>query len=759
MKKSLKNKKDLIKKIPKRKSLNKYSLNISINGTKGKNKNDTINKETVDGSYADIQAINLNGDSTNNSKANYIINPSYGKRNSKLFMYTSSFNEKKKMSNYLNNMKNHSELENVPNLEEEKIPLENSDYIEEKTNKIDYRYYPNIPEIEAVESKNKYFWLATYDRLMKKSKIIKILNYYYDTLSQKEPENNADNSYYKKEDYKQKLKLMNEKYNFKEKTMIIEGYEIYFVKKHGKPFVRQKKGEKLFVKLYLLTLEQINQVFSYINRLEYKKYINDVDFRIQKNSFKIINTLNNTLYNYLKIIFLGTFMNIKILLFSHKTKNDSSEKSNANIVNTINDLPPSNKIAKIIKELMINFPDFSKKYFIEYLMNPKDNNSDIPRQDKELLFRKTDEVSSLLLNDKNIYNSSLIKRNIVIRNIVNEIPTNTSSSLEEISKINDINLTKNIVKKVENNHNINNEPNCSDFLSNIKKEIKTISNELKEKNSNRNKNYNIKNELDRAKSSNKVKIKNSNNKNYKSRNDCSMKTIDNIRENTGIINKIINKSKKNIKKDNSLNDHIINKNQNKYDSFRNNSKIIYDEKMKLNKNNKNILNINLIKGKNKKVINDSKKMIYDLNNTNRNEEKEFKIRSSRNDLKINRIKNNSNTYKTICFNSNSINDDIKSIKIGSIKPKKPIKILSSVKKIISQKINKILDDRNQNICLENESNNTISIDYIKNNHFHIEKWDKSIKSSKYKIESIINYDLKNNNNKYITPLKKKFSHY
>jgi hypothetical protein len=528
MKKNLKNKNDLINKIPKKKSMNKFSLNLSINGTNkliGKNKNDTINKETVDGSNADSQTNYLNRESSNNLKVNYCKNPSNGKTNSQLFMYTSSFNEKKKMSNYLNNTKNHSEMENVPNKEEEIIPGENSEYTEEKTNKIDYRYYPNIPEIEANENIKKYYWLATYDKLMKETKIAKILNYYYDTLSQKETENYAENSDYKEDGYENKLKLMKEKYNFIEKTMIIEGYEIYFVKKHGKPFVRQKKGEKLFIKLYLLTLEQINQIFSYINRLEYKKYINDIDFNIHKNSFKIINNLNQKIYNYSKVFFLGTFMNIKIFLFSHKTKSDSSRNNNVNSINTVNDLPPSNKLAKIIKELMINFPDFSKKYFIDYLMKSKDNNNDKSIHDKELLNRKMNEVSSLILtNDKNNRNSNLTNRNIVIRNIVNGIPT-TPSSLEDINKINDISssfigtsIKESKEKKVLNNQNTNNEPICSDFLPNIKNKIETKSKGSKEKR-HYSKSNNIKRkELNRKKSSNKANI--NNNKSCKSRNEC-----------------------------------------------------------------------------------------------------------------------------------------------------------------------------------------------------------------------------------------------
>jgi hypothetical protein len=143
-------------------------------------------------------------------------------------------------------------------------------------------------------------------------------------------------------------------------------------------------------------------------------------------------------------------------------------------------------------------------------------------------------------------------------------------------------------------------------------------------------------------------------------------------------------------------------------------------------------------------------------------EKEFAIRSSRNNLKVNKIKSNSNsrTYKTICINTNSLNADIKSVKMENIKTKKGLKILPTMKKIISQKMNKILDDKNTNIGIENQSNNAISINYIKKNDLHIENSNNPIKSLKYNtIETKINDDLENKNNEYITPLKKKFFYY
>ena len=74
-----------------------------------------------------------------------------------------------------------------------------------------------MPEIEGNIDKNKsLYWLATYDKLMKKSKIIKILSYYNDSLTQKNSEVfviEDANSDYKEEETKERLKMINEKYN------------------------------------------------------------------------------------------------------------------------------------------------------------------------------------------------------------------------------------------------------------------------------------------------------------------------------------------------------------------------------------------------------------------------------------------------------------------------------------------------------------------------------------------------------------------
>jgi hypothetical protein len=86
------------------------------------------------------------------------------------------------------------------------------------------------------------------------------LNYYTELSSSSKKNNeilikNNDEELNKK-DKNNKIK----KYNFKEKSMILEGYEIYFLKKYNKPFIRPKKDGHIFIKLYLLSLDQINKI-------------------------------------------------------------------------------------------------------------------------------------------------------------------------------------------------------------------------------------------------------------------------------------------------------------------------------------------------------------------------------------------------------------------------------------------------------------------------------------------------------------------
>ena len=774
-------------KIPKT-TTNKYSLNSSSNGTKKtKTKNDTINKETVEGSCLDTQTLGVNQDSLNNSKTTISKNYSLGKLDNKLILYTCSlkdcFNRKNKSTkfskkildkngkDFSNNIKNRYDEESDKEDDYKKF-IENNEcdeYTDEDTSKIDYRYYPKIPEIEPNKDKNnKYYWLATYDKLMKKSKIVKILNYYADSLSQKDSEIfiiEDANSDYNEEENKQRLKLMNEKYNFKEKSMIIQGYELYFMKKHGKPFVRQKKGGKLFIKLYLLNLEQINQIFSYINRLEYKKYIDNLDCFTQKNTFKIMHNFNKTIYNYSKVFFLGTFMNINIYLFSHTPKNNND---NNNLTYNISDLPSSNKIAKIIKALMINFPDFSKKYFIDYLMKPKNINNEMSSHDKEILEQKMGEVDSLLMsNEKQNFKNYKVnaktnintRTNNVIKNIINGIPTQTISSSNSLNNLNLItnnsfktnSVFRNIEKSSSINLNMNKELNCSNFLSNIRMEEDSNSNGSKEKSNIKNSITNKEYKKFRTKRLNRIKMNNISfwNNSNKSSPKSIFSTKKKIFKRPNICKTIsLANSKKCLTRNNSNNNNNRILKTTKFAGRNGEKDLLYN-----NKNSSSLLNKNLMN----EYSEEKKDMIYYKNNSIQHNSI-LKKSKTRNNLKI--ALNKSSMYTPFHTNTNSMNTENETLKNNNvvIKSKKPIRILSSIRKVISQNINNVSSNTNSNNIYEFESNNSFkdANDYL----YNIENSRNKISSTKYnKCPCRTNNNSKNKQSEYITPLKKKILYY
>ena len=763
-------------------SINKEKFKLSIPFSKPNNiklRNDSI-KDTLEGSMIEAQTINYLKYSENiqNSKITNKKNNSLGKLDSKsndLFTYSL-----KNLINQRNKSYDISEeymakaqedySENISSSEDnymklgEKKSLYNNDEDTDNTNKIDYRYYPRIPEIEGnVDKNNTLYWLATYDKLMKKSKIMKILSYYSDTLSQRDTEIfviEDANSDYKKEENKARKKILNEKYNFKEKTMVIKDYEIYFVKKHGKPFVRQKKGAKCFMKLYLLSLEQINQIFSYINRLEYKKYINNLDSFKQKNTFRIINNFNKTIYNYTKIYCLGSFMNINIYIFSHLTKNKENESENNNVYSAnylINNLPSSNKIAKIIKVLMINFPEFSKQYFIDYLMKPQINIFSLNNHDLDLLKQKMNEVNSLLITDNknNLKNSKINDNNTnnIIKKTIREIPTNSLSSKYKLNDLNTINF-------------INDGSNCSDFLSNIKNELDGITNYTK-------KTTNTKIPEEQAKKSNTGKIKSNNTvltrnkRNYFDKfnnNSCMNSNNETKINNQNDLNRIIsllNPIKKSLTRNNSKSiSYYINKSHNKNNEKQINNIIKLDKNI-LHRNKENDINL----------LNKNYTEIYNTGDNNfiyNNNNKAKKINKINNEQIKTEPNNNSNfniyrnnIYSPYYTNINLIEKNSYSrTNSNSIKLQKSSNALSTMQKQISNKINRVQKNTTTNstfIINKNSYNNSRKM--MQNKRYGNDYSNNILDTKKQtKMNSMNNSNFQNKNkaSDYITPLKKKF---
>ena len=763
-------------------SINKEKFKLSIPFSKPNNiklRNDSI-KDTLEGSMIEAQTINnlKYSEIIKNSKITNKKNNSLGKLDSKsndLFTYSL-----KNLINQRNKSYDISEeymakaqedySENISSSEDnymklgEKKSLYNNDEDTDNTNKIDYRYYPRIPEIEGnVDKNNTLYWLATYDKLMKKSKIMKILSYYSDTLSQRDTEIfviEDANSDYKKEENKARKKILNEKYNFKEKTMVIKDYEIYFVKKHGKPFVRQKKGAKCFMKLYLLSLEQINQIFSYINRLEYKKYINNLDSFKQKNTFRIINNFNKTIYNYTKIYCLGSFMNINIYIFSHLTKNKENESENNNVYSAnylINNLPSSNKIAKIIKVLMINFPEFSKQYFIDYLMKPQINILSLNNHDLDLLKQKMNEVNSLLITDNknNLKNSKINDNNTnnIIKKTIREIPTNSLSSKNKLNDLNTINF-------------INDGSNCSDFLSNIKNELDGITNYTK-------KTTNTKIPEEQAKKSNTGKIKSNNTvltrnkRNYFDKfnnNSCVNSNNETKINNQNDLNRIIsllNPIKKSLTRNNSKSiSYYINKSHNKNNEKQINNIIKLDKNV-LHRNKENDINL----------LNKNYTEIYNTGDNNfvyNNNTKAKKINKINNEQNKTEPNNNSNfniyrnnIYSPYYTNINLIEKNSYSrTNSNSIKLQKSSNALSTMQKQISNKINRVQKNTTTNstfIINKNSYNNSRKM--MQNKRYGNDYSNNILDTKKQtKMNSMNNSNFQNKNkaSDYITPFKKKF---
>ena len=748
MKKSL-SKQKLSSRIPFSKSKgNKLNLDFSIKGSGrivSKNKNDSMNKETVDGSCVDTQTFGFNQDSINNSKGTINKNCSLSKLDNKLAIFTTSLknyiskNDKKLIiskkikinSDYFNeNISSYEEDNNIILTNNQNNEIKENESDEEDTNRIDYRYFPKIPEIESNKN-NTYHWLATYDKLMKKSKIIKILDYYTGFSPQKFGEKMLINDENKESEEKEKQKC--KKYNFKEKSMIIEGYEIYFLNKFKKPFIRPKKDGSIFIKLYLLNMEQINKIFSYINRLEYKPYIKNLDSIKDKNFFKIINDSNKSIYNYSTIFCIGSFVNINIFLFSHIEK--YKEKKNHNF--NINDLPSSNTLAKLIKTLLINFPEYSKEYFIDYLMNPIQKNYELNNNEKELLNQKKIEISSLLISNHK-KSLQIAKRNkngtnSVIKNVIQKIPTftqNSNKTPNDFYNYSDINTIKGKDNEIVNSifskkKKLKQLKSSNDFSKIginylIDKKIITDVN-LSRNFSNNNDNYNT------------------NFTNSLTKNDIFKLQFDNISNSIRHI-KIIDPIKKSLTRNNTNRIFIEYKdNKTKRNSNNNYGKKLINRFKVLKENQEN----------NKNFLN-----IYSESNLNPNI---FKF-DKRQDNKSARNKKKLNPF--YLANANNMKNNNGSKKTRNKKFNDSVRLLSSIRKVISQKINNLTGNTSSikvnNVNIGNSNNSFIG---NKNNYPNNESNINNKLPNYSKLVCKTNNNSQNKNSEYITPIKKKFIYY
>lgn len=226
------------------------------------------------------------------------------------------------------------------------------------TDKIDYRYYTNYKDVKYINeffqknliNENEYCWLATYDKLIKRKKLIKILKFYGQMIDES--------------------KLI-------EKCLKIDGFELFYNYNSNKPLIKPGKNF-ILVKLYLLSLEQLNIIFNYLNRVNLKLNMN-----IIKNCYRNAQILKGkysnlfykcNYYPYPLLYYLGNYMNVNIFSFSNYSYNslyiENNNDTNVNIKDSTNNemhlYPSSKKIAKYIKLLMLNFHD--KKYNFDFFI-------------------------------------------------------------------------------------------------------------------------------------------------------------------------------------------------------------------------------------------------------------------------------------------------------------------------------------------------------------------------------------------------------
>ena len=459
--------------------------------------------------YNEDPSFNNNNNIGNNSQYNLIINKNQENtikitlENSTLPQYNSNFNYEKESSGENNQLLNKDKELNynpllplgnpmINNNNSNSFKKQTYDVVDGSTNKIDYRYtksYPmklaipafDICEIEHTNKDTQHFWFATYGKLMKRKNLLKILNYY----------NNKPGTSQKCENI-----------NIKEKTLIIKDFEICFYEKYNKPFIKYVKGGKLYAKLYLLTMQQISFIFSYLNRVEYNINPDKLSYLQTKGTFEIINeNKNGIILPYCIVYYLGKYMNSNIYSLSNNVDlnvdklqeqkldffnglnisikdmicdNMSSVKKSNQCVNR--KLPNSKKLVKLIKIINFNFPDFSIDEIISYLIPDNkyiDSNTKI-NEIKNIFFFKNSIQNKVILSSmvrdtirgisiqapKSIITSSFLPYESIVDN-----QSSPSSALFVNEKNNNKNQNK------DNNNNIQNNNTNKDSKSNINNSI------------------------------------------------------------------------------------------------------------------------------------------------------------------------------------------------------------------------------------------------------------------------------------------------
>ena len=364
-------------------------------------------------------------------------------------------------------------------------------------------------------------------------------------------------------------------------------------------------------------------------------------------------------------------------------------------------------------------------------------------KDNNALNERKKEISNLLISpQRNSLKYSVknkIIANSVIKNIIKKIPANTNSSLNTPNEFNNLSESNNLNNISEiNKKTLPNKINSFEFFNKISNGI-NIKKQISEKILKKIDSYpfSLKNKLNiiNNKTSdfqNSAKAINSKNRQNK------IQKIDNLShsiKHTQLINPIKRSLTRNNTNKINMHHELIDLNKNFKNRIKNklilNHQLNFEKKCESNKEN----NFNSL---NKCHINNAilKTDTFIINSNNNIIKSELNNKNTRNKIHVNfnpfYYTNSNNTH-----NNNFIG-------------KKPIRVLSSIRKIISQKLNNISGNSNSFFKNINISNSNSSLQG-NNNH------GKILNNKKFVYLS--NHNSKNNTSEYITPRKSRLYYY
>jgi hypothetical protein len=210
---------------------------------------------------------------------------------------------------------------------------------------------------------------------------------------------------------------------------MLNDFELYYEcvsnTKHSIPFICYKKDGMAFMKLYYLTIKQINCIFNYINKTEIKIDHQLLDYNNNKYDISSIYDKHDRTLLYGGLLNMGTFLNTNIYTFTHYNKKSETKKTK----------PKVKSMLKLIKYLSSSFTQYSGEFFMYHLYSKAGVSKTLNTTDLNFL-------KSNLTKSKNIAITSIQQNsNITIKNI--NVNNSTSNHYKTASNTRDsIEVTK-----------------------------------------------------------------------------------------------------------------------------------------------------------------------------------------------------------------------------------------------------------------------------------------------------------------------------